>query len=79
MQTQAVLGESLRQHCQHPPRILFPFEDQHRVIGETDHSRTPPTPRLELMLEPDVKHFMQIEVTEQRGNHSPNAKDNLCY
>jgi hypothetical protein len=66
MQAQTVLRESFRQYRQHPPRILFPLEDQRRVIRKTDLKRPPPKPWLDFVLKPQVEHFMQVEVTEQR-------------
>ena len=68
MQAQAVLRESLRQHRQHPPRILFPREDQGRVVGKTDLKRPSPKPWLDVVLEPNIEHLVPVEVTEQRGN-----------
>ena len=70
MQAQTVFGESLRQYRQHPPRILFPLEDQRRVIRKTDLKRPSPKPWLDFVLKPHIEHVMQIEVTEQRGNYA---------
>ena len=64
MQAQTVLFESLRQYRQHPPCILFPLEDQRRVIRKADLKRPSPKPWLDFVLEPHIEHFVQVEVAE---------------
>ena len=55
----------------HPPRIVFSLEDQHRVVGISDLKGPPPKPWLDLVLEPQVQHLVQIDVGKRRGYHAP--------
>ena len=60
-----------RQHPKHPPRVVLALEHQYRVVGIADLERPSPQPRLHIVLEPLVQHFMQIDVAQRRGNHTP--------
>jgi len=79
MQAQTVLGESLRQHRQHPLCVLFLLEEQRGIIRKADFKRPSPKPWLDLVLEPDIEHFVQVEIAERGRHHAPYAKDNFQF
>ena len=65
VQAQAVLAESLRQHSQHPTRIFFLAKGQHTVVRVADQNCPALEPRLDVLLEPHVQHFVQKDVRQQ--------------
>jgi hypothetical protein len=58
VQAQAILAKSLRQHGQHPTRIFFHTEAQHRVVRVAHQHRPTLQSRLDVLLEPHVQHFV---------------------
>ena len=62
VQPQPVLPKPLRQHPKHPPRIVFPLEDQHGIVSISDLKGPPPKPRLDLVLEPLIQYLVQVDV-----------------
>jgi len=69
VEPEPVLLESLREHGQHPPRVVLPLEGQHRVVGVAHHEGTPPQARHDVAVKPDVEHLVQVDVREQGADH----------
>ncbi len=65
VQGQIVPAESLRQHGQHPTRILFLAKAQHRIVRVADQDRLALEPRLDVLLEPHVQYVVQEDVRQQ--------------
>jgi len=65
VQAQAIFAKALRQHGQHPTRIFFQAETQHSVIRVADQDSSALQPRLDVLLEPHVQHFVQEDVRQQ--------------
>src|SRR4051794_36655742 len=70
VQVQAVSAESLREDGQHPTRIFFLAEGQHGIVRVTDQDCAALQPRLDVLLEPHVQHFVQESVRKQGRGHA---------
>jgi hypothetical protein len=81
VQDQTEARQALGQDLKHPPCVLFPLEDQGRIIGEAHHEGAPAQARLDGVLEPTVQDFVQVEIRQQRANYAGNniAKSRLKW
>src|ERR1700676_2630334 len=70
MHRQPVPVKSLWQQVQHPPCVFFTGEAYDEVVRIADQERTSLQPRLDFLLEPHVQHIVQIDVGQQRRNHT---------
>ena len=70
MDGQAILTETLRQHFQNPAGVLLTGEAHDEVVRVADQEGTSTQARLHVPLEPHVQHVVQIDVGQQRRNHS---------
>jgi hypothetical protein len=66
MEGESVFPESLRQHVQHPARIILQFEAYDQVIRVADEKAFAFHPRLYFPLKPDIEDFMKIDVRQKR-------------
>ena len=69
MQGQSVALEPLGKNLHHTPRILLRFEVDNEVVGKTENICTVPQPRLHFLLEPEIQHVVEMEVSQQRREH----------
>src|SRR5688572_8673830 len=64
VKAQPVLLESLRQYGQHPVSVFLALEDDDEIIRVSDQGRTSSEARLDLILEPLVEDFVQVDVRQ---------------
>src|SRR6516165_10955781 len=76
---QAVLRQPLRQYVEHSPCVPLVLEDDDSIVGIANESRTTGKPRHNLPCKPLIKHLVQVDVCEDWGNYSLNAKDNFIF
>ena len=79
MQRQAVLRQPLRQHVEDSSRVPFVLEDDNNIICMTNENRAADKSRHDLPCKPFIKHLMQVDVRQDWGNYSLNAKDNFSF
>ena len=70
MYRQSVFPKSLRQYFHDSKRIFFLREYQHCIIRIPDHECLSPQPWFHHLGKPCVQHFMKVDITEYRGNHT---------
>src|SRR5579871_1344060 len=66
MKREAVPAEPLRQDFHHAASILFLGQNDHKVVRVSDQRRTPTQPWAHFPLEPEVEHFVTVDVRKQR-------------
>jgi len=76
---QAILRQPLRQHVENSPRVALLLEDDDHVISITNKGRMAGKSGHDLPHEPLIKHLMQVDVRQDWGNYSLNAKDNFIF
>ena len=59
-----VLRKPLPEHLPHSLRVLLVLEAQHEVIRVAHQRAAQAKPRLDLALEPDVEHVVQVDVPQ---------------
>src|SRR5438105_4678588 len=70
MEGQAICGESLRQDLEHPTRIPFLRAYNDKVIGEPNELGPSSQTWLDFAHEPPVQHLVEIDVCQERRDHS---------
>ena len=77
MQLQPELRDPFPQVRRKWLRFALMLKPQNGVVGVAhDHDITI-RPFFPPLLCPEIEHIMQVQICQQRGNDSPNAKDNL--
>ena len=77
VQREAEPAKALAQHLQNTLTTLPIREGDDKVIGESNQLAGALHSVLDRALEPIVQHMVQIEIREQRAEHSPYAKGNF--
>ena len=63
LQTESL--ESLRQNCHHPQSISLLLEYDHKIIRPPEKPGFPFQPMFDLVFEPLVEYFVEIEIANQ--------------
>lgn len=80
VKTQSVLGEPLRQDRHEPIGVVLALKRQDGVVSKAHQEGSPLEAGLHRFLEPAVQDLMEVDVTEQRGDHPAlrNARLGFC-
>jgi hypothetical protein len=62
MDGQSDAPKPLRQHRHDPPRIVFPFEADHEIVGKPKQKALPFHPGLDVALVPFIQHMVKEDV-----------------
>ena len=71
MQRESVLRHALVQHFQHSLGVILSRKADDEVIRIADEPCAPLETRLDVALEPEVEHVVQVHVAEHRGDDRP--------
>ena len=61
---QTIPFEAFGEYLQHPPGVLLPREAHHDIVGIADHEGPSVHPGSDVSLEPQVEHFVQVDVDQ---------------
>jgi len=70
VQFQSVPRQPLPQHFQHAFRVRSALDAHDDVVSIADHERPAFQLGFDLLLEPRIQHFMQVDIAQQRRDHS---------
>ena len=70
VQTKTESPKSLRQHLRHPSCIGLVSKYDDEVVRIPDQVGRLPHPRLDLLDKPAIQHLVQVDIRQQRRNHS---------
>src|SRR6266478_5757978 len=77
MDRQTVLAEPLRQYTQHAASVRFTGKTHDKVVRITYQEGATLETRLHHFLEPHVQHIVQVNVGQERRDHSPLRRPGL--
>ena len=77
MQLQSELPQAFPPFLEEPLGIGTVLKPQNTIVSITDHADFPGGPMLPPVLYPKIENVMQINVREQRRNHSAYTKGNF--
>jgi hypothetical protein len=79
VQRQTVPTKALGQHRHHSPCVLLMLKPQRDIISVANDKRSPLQSRLDLVFEPPVQDFVQVDVAQQGTYYSLDTKANFQF